>query len=102
MREKFRTWNREKVIGIFLLAFALIGPLVIHQNYIIHLMVMCAIYAGLACSMNIILGYTGLFSLAHAAFWGLEPTLRGFWWESLDFQSGWGFCCRVSSPAFSG
>ena len=85
MREKFRTWNREKVIGIFLLAFALIGPLVIHQNYIIHLMVMCAIYAGLACSMNIILGYTGLFSLAHAAFWGIGAYTSGILVGKLGF-----------------
>ncbi len=91
MREKFRTWNREKVIGIFLLAFALIGPLVIHQNYIIHLMVMCAIYAGLACSMNIILGYTGLFSLAHAAFWGIGAYTSGILVGKLGFPIWVGF-----------
>ena len=102
MREKFRTWNREKVIGIFLLAFALIGPLVIHQNYIIHLMVMCAIYAGLACSMNIILGYTGLFSLAHAAFWGIGAYTSGILVGKLGFPIWVGFCCQVSSPVSSG
>ncbi len=63
--------SKEKTIGILLLVFALIGPQVIHQTYILHLMVLCAIYAGLACSLNLILGYTGLFSLAHAAFFGI-------------------------------
>ena len=38
---------------------------------IFHLIILVAIYGILAISLNIIVGYTGLFSLGHAAFFGI-------------------------------
>ena len=40
------------------------------MNYILHLLIMVNIYLMLAFSLNLALGYTGLFSLSHAAFYG--------------------------------
>ena len=53
-------------------------------EYIIHLLILISIYAILALSLNLIFGYAGLMSLAHAAFFGigaytvaiLETTMR--------------------------
>src|SRR5205085_783605 len=39
--------------------------------YIIHLIIIIGIYAILALSLNLIMGYAGLFSLSHAAFFGI-------------------------------
>ncbi len=39
--------------------------------YLIHLAILFSIYAILALSLNLIFGYTGLMSLAHAAFFGI-------------------------------
>jgi branched-chain amino acid transport system permease protein len=39
--------------------------------YIIHLAILVCIYAILALSLNLIMGYAGLFSLSHAAFFGI-------------------------------
>ncbi|MEW6602322.1 MAG: branched-chain amino acid ABC transporter permease, partial [Nitrospirota bacterium] len=41
------------------------------MDYLIHLAIFIAIYSIMAISLNMIVGYTGLFSVTHAAFYGL-------------------------------
>lgn len=41
------------------------------MEYLTHLAILFAIYAILALSLNLIVGYTGLLSLTHAAFYGI-------------------------------
>ena len=41
------------------------------MSYLLHLLVMVEIYTIVALSLNLIVGYAGLLSLAHAAFWGI-------------------------------
>ncbi len=41
------------------------------MNYIIHLLIMIGIYLILSYSLNLIIGYGGLLSLCHAAFYGM-------------------------------
>ncbi len=41
------------------------------MNYFLHLLVMIGIYLPLAYSLNLALGFGGLLSLAHAAFYGI-------------------------------
>jgi branched-chain amino acid transport system permease protein len=41
------------------------------MEYLTHLAILVAIYAILALSLNLVLGYTGMMSLAHAAFYGI-------------------------------
>ena len=41
------------------------------MNYVYHLLILINIYAILALSLNLLVGYTGLLSLAHAAFYGI-------------------------------
>ena len=41
------------------------------MDYVLHISIVIAIYAALAVSLNLVAGYTGLLSLAHAAFYGL-------------------------------
>jgi branched-chain amino acid transport system permease protein len=40
------------------------------MEYIYHLAVLFTIYAGLAMSLDLVVGYTGLLSVTHAAFYG--------------------------------
>src|SRR5207302_10721259 len=44
------------------------GPL---MDYVLHVLVMVALYAILASSFNLLIGYAGLFALSHAAFFGI-------------------------------
>ena len=41
------------------------------MDYFIHLFILILIYAGLAISLNLLVGETGLLSLAHASFFGI-------------------------------
>lgn len=41
------------------------------MEYLIHLAILVAIYAILALSLNLVVGYTGILSVTHAAFFGL-------------------------------
>lgn len=41
------------------------------MNYLLHILIMLCIYGILALSLNLLIGYAGLLSLAHAAFYGI-------------------------------
>lgn len=41
------------------------------MDYLINLSILFSIYGILAVSLNLLVGYTGLVSLAHAAFYGI-------------------------------
>ena len=41
------------------------------MNYLLHICIMLAIYGMLASSANLLIGYGGLLTMAHAAFYGL-------------------------------
>jgi branched-chain amino acid transport system permease protein len=55
------------VLGIILL----LVPIFINSNYIMHILITIAIYGILVLGLELILGQTGLFSLGHAAFYGM-------------------------------
>src|ERR687895_787710 len=57
-------------IAIGLLAI-FVPPLVVPDPFIMHLLVRSAIYAAFATSLNLVMGYSGLLSLGHQAFFGL-------------------------------
>jgi branched-chain amino acid transport system permease protein len=40
------------------------------MNYVLHILIMISIYLILALSLNLVVGYAGLLSLCHAAFYG--------------------------------
>ena len=41
------------------------------MNYFLHLMILVELYVMLGLSLNLMVGYTGLLTLAHAAFYGI-------------------------------
>ncbi|MGJ3248548.1 MAG: branched-chain amino acid ABC transporter permease [Elainellaceae cyanobacterium] len=49
----------------------LLPPLVVTSPYVMHLLVLSAIYTLLASSLNLVMGYSGLLSLGHHAFFGI-------------------------------
>lgn len=71
------------------------------MNVIFHLLIMSGIYIILALSLNLLLGYAGLFSVGHGAFYGIGAyaaailaTKLGFpfWGEILAAASIAGLC----------
>lgn len=61
----------KAIVLLALLAVLIAVPLVITQNYIIHIVINCFIYITLSLSLNLILGWSGQFSLGHVAFYGM-------------------------------
>lgn len=59
--------NTLLVLGLIALAF----PLLVGNQYLLHIGIMVLLYAVLATSLNLIVGYVGEFSLGHTAFLGL-------------------------------
>lgn len=56
---------------IIVLAALLAVPLVVRDEYYLHLFIVSAIFVMVALGLNLIVGYVGQLSLAHAAFFAL-------------------------------
>ena len=41
------------------------------MDYLLHILILIGIYCILSVSLNLIVGYTGILSIAHAAFYGV-------------------------------
>lgn len=62
----------RKMIAVPATAVILLAlPLGIRSNYYMHLVNLALIYSLLAVSLNVVLGYTGLIALGHAALFGI-------------------------------
>lgn len=57
------------------------------MNYIYHLLIYFEIYAIVALSLNLLIGYGGLLQVAHAAFYGIGAYTAALLWTKF----GWGF-----------
>ena len=56
------------------------------MNYLLHILIMCAIYLILALSLNLLIGFTGLLSIAHAAFYGIGAYISTLLMVKLGFN----------------
>lgn len=57
------------------------------MNYLYHILIMMCLYAILAQSLNLVVGYGGMLSLCHAAFYGLGAYIASL----LMMQAHWPF-----------
>ncbi|MCX8490639.1 MAG: branched-chain amino acid ABC transporter permease [Cyclobacteriaceae bacterium] len=57
------------------------------MNYLYHLVIYFEIYAIVAMSLNLLIGYGGLLQVAHAAYYGIGAYAATLLWIKL----GWGF-----------
>jgi branched-chain amino acid transport system permease protein len=62
---------RIRLTKLALAVLALTAPWWIANPYHLHVLIMAGIFALLALSLNLLLGYTGQLSLGHAAFFGV-------------------------------
>jgi len=82
--------------GWLVVVAALTLPLWLRSPYHVHVAIMAGIFAVLAMSLNLLLGYTGQLSLGHAAFFGIGAytsallTLKLEWsfWPALAAAVG--------------
>ncbi|MBM4167660.1 MAG: branched-chain amino acid ABC transporter permease [Ignavibacteria bacterium] len=68
------------------------------MNYLLHILVMIGIYLILTQSLNLVMGYTGLLSVCHAAFYGIGA------YASTLLMTSWGvnfFVALIASIVIS-
>jgi branched-chain amino acid transport system permease protein len=77
---------KEKWLYLLLLLLSLAVPLLVPNRYTFQIIIMSCLFAMGTLSMNLILGYTGQASLAHAGFFGI-----GAYGVALLTKAGWLF-----------
>ncbi|MEW6349712.1 MAG: branched-chain amino acid ABC transporter permease [Thermodesulfobacteriota bacterium] len=65
------------------------------MNYLLHLLIYLDIYIIVALSLNIVVGYCGLLTLAHAGYFAVGS----YAYALLTLKLGWGFLPSVAAAA---
>ncbi|MES2226586.1 MAG: branched-chain amino acid ABC transporter permease [Pseudomonadota bacterium] len=68
------SWNREKTGFVLLVAIGLVAPFVVYPIFLMK--ALC--FALFACALNLLMGYAGLLSFGHAAFFGGAGYVTGY------------------------
>ena len=88
-----------KMKFLFFVAIPLIAicvPLVVTNQYVLRILVILFIYSILATSLNLVMGLTGLLSIAHAAFFGIGAYTSAL----LALKLGLSFWACLPAAAF--
>jgi branched-chain amino acid transport system permease protein len=84
------------------LATAATAPAWVWNPYHLHTLIMAGIFAVLALSLNLLLGYTGQLSLGHAAFFGIGAYATGLLTVKLEWSPWVGLLAAVVLPGAAG
>jgi len=77
METPAKLFSTRNLIILLLIIFAFTIPFYVTSRFILHILIMCCIWAMAATSMNLIMGYTGQVNLAHGAFFGIGAYSAG-------------------------
>ncbi len=78
-----------------LIACLLLVPMFVTDIYILSILNMMVIYSILCLGLNLILGFTGLLSLGHAAFYGIGAYTTAILMTRYDFGFVAAFCASA-------
>jgi branched-chain amino acid transport system permease protein len=84
------------------LAAAGSAPAWLWNPYYLHTLIMAGIFAVLAQSLNLLLGYTGQLSLGHAAFFGIGAYATALCTVKLGWSPWVGLLAATALPAATG
>ncbi len=68
--------------GVAVLLLAIVFPLVFHQSFAIHVMILVFMFGMLGVAWNIMGGYAGMFSFGQAAFFGIGAYTSSYLWTA--------------------
>jgi branched-chain amino acid transport system permease protein len=69
------------------------------MDYLLHLATVVCLYAGLVASLNLLIGHAGIFSFAHASFYGIGAYMTAM----LTVYAGWDwFLAVIAATVFAG
>ena len=86
-------------LGLLVVATA---PAWVWNPYHLHTLIMAGIFAVLALSLNLLLGYTGQLSLGHAAFFGIGAYATGLLTVKLEWSPWIGLLAAIVLPGAAG
>ncbi|HEX2531611.1 MAG TPA: branched-chain amino acid ABC transporter permease [Burkholderiaceae bacterium] len=89
--------NKKVGYGVAL-ALALVAPAVLYPVFLMKLL--C--FALFACAFNLLIGYTGLLSFGHAAFFGWAAYITGYGLASLGWPTELGLLVGAATGAVIG
>lgn len=87
---------------LVLLGFAVAAPFILNTIYYRELLIMSGIFAILALSLNVIMGYMGQFSFGHAAFFGIGAYTSALLSKELGWSVWLGFLAAIIVTAALG
>jgi branched-chain amino acid transport system permease protein len=88
--------------GAVIVVAAAFAPLVVWNPYQLHTLIMAGIFAVLALSLNLLLGYTGQLSLGHAAFFGIGAYASALLSVKLEWSPWLGMLAAIVVPGLAG
>jgi branched-chain amino acid transport system permease protein len=92
----------RRVAWALTVAVAVTAPVWVWNPYHLHTLIMAGIFAVLALSLNLLLGYTGQLSLGHAAFFGIGAYASALITVKLEWSPWIGLLAAVALPALAG
>jgi branched-chain amino acid transport system permease protein len=92
----------SRIGGAALAAVLLTAPAWVWSPYHLHILIMAGIFAVLALSLNLLLGYTGQLSLGHAAFFGIGAYASALLTLRLDWPVWPAFAAAVALAGLAG
>ena len=81
---------------------SLTAPAWVWNPYHLHTLIMAGIFAVLALSLNLLLGYTGQLSLGHAAFFGIGAYASALLSVKLEWSPWLGLLAAIVLPGLAG
>jgi branched-chain amino acid transport system permease protein len=98
-----RALSRPALVGLAALATVFLTvPLWLTNPYHQHVLIMAGIFAVLALSLNLLLGYTGQLSLGHAAFFGIGAYTSALLTLRLEWSFWIGLLAATMTSAAAG
>ena len=90
------------MVGAAALAVVAAAPYLVWNPYHLHTLIMAGIFAVLALSLNLLLGYTGQLSLGHAAFFGIGAYATALLTVKLEWSPWLGLGAAIAVPGLAG
>jgi branched-chain amino acid transport system permease protein len=84
------------------LTVAVAAPYLVWNPYHLHTLIMAGIFAVLALSLNLLLGYTGQLSLGHVAFFGIGAYATALLTVKLEWSPWLGLAAAIVLPGLAG
>jgi len=81
---------KSRLKPLIVLALLLVFPVLVHDSYYRHLMILILMWVAIGCGWNIIAGYTGQVSFGDAAFFGTGAYAAGLLSTKLGVSAWWG------------